>query len=373
MSQVRSARVGPAVLVRASRSLLLASALVCASALLPSTGPATATQLRDTVGGLIAFEKDGEIYVTDTNSGMTAKIVDNNDGVVNMQPALSLDASRVAFSSKRDGKFSIYLVGVDGQGLRRVTDNLADDSEPTWSPDGSHLAFVRGFDATGSGVVVLTCKGPGGSDILTVSADAGGEGERPVEVNLTKDAGGGTDPAWSPDGKRIAFASDREGDFNIYTMSSEDGGDVQRLTEDMSAEADPAWSPDGSRIAYTGRLREDRTQQCGNMPIVGDGEEGDTFAEEANREGTNSSMLNGGPYIYRMAADGGQQKYLTEAGIAAEPDWSPDGSHIIFAGKRKGEDIDLYLIAWDGTGPWIQLTFDQAQDKSPSWAGTIIR
>jgi Tol biopolymer transport system component len=369
MSQVRSARVGSAILVRASRSLLLAAALVCASALRPAVGPAAATPLKSIGGGLIAFEKGGEIYVMDANSGLLAKIVDNNGGVINMQPALSPDASRVAFSSKRDGKFSIYIIGVDGQGLRRLTDGPDDDSEPTWSPNGSHIAFVRGFDATGSGVVVLTCEGRTG-DILTVDADAGGEGERPVEVNLTQaQGGGGTDPAWSPDGKRIAFASDRAGNYDIYTMSSEDGSNVSRLTEDASAEADPVWSPDGSWIAYTAVLREDRTQQCGNMPIIGDGDDGNTYAEGAGPFVSGG----GGPYIYKMAADGGQQKYLTDAGIAAEPDWSPDGSHIIFAGKRKGEDVDLYLIASDGSGHWIQLTFDPAQDKSPSWAGTIIR
>lgn len=369
MSQVRSTRAGSAILVRASRSLLLAAALVCASALRPAVGPSAAAPLRSIGGGLIAFERDGEIYVMDANSGLVAKIVDNNGGVINMQPALSPDASRVAFSSKRDGKFSIYLVGVDGQGLRRLTDGPDDDSEPTWSPDGSHIAFVRGFDATGSGVVVLTCEGRTG-DILTLDVDAGGEGERPDEVNLTQaQGGGGTDPAWSPDGKRIAFASDRAGTYDIYTMSSEDGRDVSRLTEDASAEADPAWAPDGSSIAYTAALREDRTQQCGNMPIVGDGDEGNTFAE-----GVGSNVAGGGgPYIYQMEADGRQKRYLTDVGIAAEPDWSPDGSHIIFAGKRKGEEVDLYLIASDSSGHWIQLTFDQAQDKSPSWAGPVTR
>ena len=364
MSEESSARVRPAFLVRVFRSLLLAAVLVCAPAL-PHAGRASVG------GGVVAFEAGGEIYVNDAYGGTPTKIVAGGNGVVNMQPALSPDASRVAFSSQRDGKFSIYVVGIDGEGLRRVTDGPGDDSEPAWSPDGSRIAFVRGFDATGSGVVVLTCMSPG--DILTIGVDEGGEGERPTEINLTQGSGG-TDPSWSPDGKRIAFASDRAGSYDIYTMSSDDGHDVRRLTEDESAEADPSWSPDGSWIAYTGKLREDRSTQCGNMPIAGTptGPTGGTTGDDDEEEDSFTSA--GGPYIYRMAADGSQQKNLTDVGGAAEPEWSSDGSQIVFVGGVKAGDVELYLLASDGVGAWIQLTSDHArQESSPSWADRSIR
>lgn len=360
MSQEVSARMRVAVVVRVLGSLLLAAALVCGSS------PAAAGR---TGGGLIAFEAGGAIYVME-EGGTPTRIVSSKGGVINMQPALSPDASRVAFSSNIEGQFSIYVVGVDGEGLRRITNGNGADSEPAWSPDGSRIAFVRGFDATGSGVVVLTCAMPG--DILVVGVDEASL-QLPVEVSLTNGQGG-TDPAWSPDGSRIAFASDRAGSYDIYTMSSDNGQNVIRLTKDETAEADPSWSPDGSQIAYTGRLREDIGTQCGNMPIAGaptctgtcpptgDDEEGDSFTAALS-----------GPYIYRMNADGSQQKSLTEAGGSAEPDWSPDGSQIVFVGGRKAGEVQLFLIAWDGTGRWVQLTSDPEAKSSPTWAAALVR
>ena len=360
MSQERRASVRAAVLVRVLGSLLLLAALVCAS-----SPPLAAGQAG--VGlGRIAFEADGAIYVMEAG-GTPTRIVAPKAGVVNMQPALSPDASRVAFSSNVEGKFSIYVVGVDGEGLRRLTDGPGEDSEPAWSPDGSRIAFVRGFDATGSGVVVLTCEMPG--DILVIDVGDGANVERPVEVYLTS----GTDPSWSPDGQRIAFASDRAGSYDIYTMLSHDGGNVSRLTQDDTAEADPVWSPDGTRIAYAGSLREAIGTLCGNMPIAGSPTCTGTCPPNGDDDEEDSLTSPGGPYIYWVAADGSQQKRVTEGGGAAEPDWSPDGSQIVFVGGHKTGEVNLFLIASDGTGPWVQLTSDPAEESSPSWAAALVR
>ncbi len=361
MSEERSVRVRAAALVRVLGSLLLLAALVCAAAAPPAAGR--------TGVGRIAFEAGGAIYVMDAG-GTPSRIVAPKGGAVNMQPALSPDASRVAFSSNVEGQFHIYVVGVDGEGLRRVTDGPGEESEPAWSPDGSRIAFVRGFDATGSGVFILTCAMPG--DIVVIDVGDGDSIQRPVEVNLTNGQGG-TDPSWSPDGQRIAFASDRAGSYDIYTMSSHDGQKVSRLTEDDAAEADPSWSPDGSRIAYTGNLREGIGTQCGNMPIAGSPTCTGTCPPTDDDDGEDSFTSLGGPYIYRMEADGSQQKRVTEGGGAAEPDWSPDGSQIVFVGGHKTGEVHLFLIASDGTGPWFQLTSDPAEESSPSWAAALIR
>lgn len=374
MSEERCARAGSGFACRVLKSLLLALALVCAVA---PPRAARAGALRQNVaagaqfvgvgvGGVIAFEAGGEIYVVDSGGGMPRRIFAAKAGVTNVQPALSPDGSRVAFSSNLEGTFHIYVIGVDGRGMRRVTGDAEpesaplDDSEPAWSPDGSRVAFVRGFDATGNGVFVQTCAEL--SDILVVDVDANDISE----LNLTNGSHG-TDPAWSPDGSRIAFASDRAGNFDIYTMSSEDGGDVRQLTDNEWAEADPSWSPDGSNIAYTASLRTAGGTQCGNMPISG---------IPTGGGGGHPVSGGGGPYIYRMSADGSGQKSVTIEGGAAGPSWSPDGTQIVFAGgpKADSDDVQLYSTEASAVGcRWAQLTVDKQQKSSPSWSRAIGR
>ncbi|HVF41980.1 MAG TPA: hypothetical protein VM936_03160 [Pyrinomonadaceae bacterium] len=385
MLEERCARVVPGVACRVLKSLLLASALVFAvappragragSPSRPGVVVAATAQTSDDSGGagVIAFEAGGEIYVTDASGGSPRRIVAAKSGVTHMEPALSPDGSRVAFSSNLEGTFHIYVVGVDGRGMRRVTSGSTqpesmqpesvptDDSEPAWSPDGTRIAFARGFDATGNGVFVQSCAE--WSDILVVDVDAA----FPSPINLTNGERG-TDPAWSPDGSRIAFASDRAGNFDIYTMSSEDGGGVEQLTDDQRAEADPVWSPDGSHIAYTAGLRQIvGGTQCGTMPISG--------LPTCNCGGPRLTG-DGGPYIYLMDSAGGEKKSVTQEGGAAGPAWSPDGSRIAFvAGQtQESEDVQLYFVrAAAGGGKWTQLTSDASPKASPSWSRAVGR
>ena len=116
----------------------------------------------------------------------------------------------------------IFTIGPDGNGLARVTNNPANDVTPSWSPDGSKVAFASGRDGKG--------------EIYAINADGTGE------KRLTDNAAVDTSPAWSPDGSKIAFSTNRDGNYEIYVMNA-DGTGLANLTNTPVNEFDPDWQP----------------------------------------------------------------------------------------------------------------------------------
>src|SRR5206468_8952791 len=141
------------------------------------------------------------------------------------------------------GDSEIYAMNADGSGVTRLTTSPGEDADPAWSPGGKKLAF--------------TSDRGGNEDVYVMNAD--GTGVR----QLTTSPGADSDPAWSPDGRRIAFTSDRDGDQEIYVMNADGAGerDVTNSPAVLPSAAPgartfgndsaPAWSPDGARIAFT--------------------------------------------------------------------------------------------------------------------------
>lgn len=171
----------------------------------------------------------------------------------------------------------IYTVGSDGTGTLRLTNNDAADTDPAWSPDGARIAFTSNRD--------------GGRAIYTMNEDGSGV------KRLTPVTWPSFSPAWSPDGTRIAFASVRDGNTDVYVMNA-DGTSERRLTNHLAPDRDPAWSPDGSRIAF-------------------------------------ASERDGNAEIYVMNADGsGATRLTTNTTPDGHPAWSPDGTRLAFAGTR---------------------------------------
>ncbi|MFC1713917.1 M56 family metallopeptidase [Candidatus Poribacteria bacterium] len=178
-------------------------------------------------------KRDGnwDIYVMDVD-GKNQRRLTNSPGD-DWGPAWSPDGQTIAFQSKRDGNFEIYVMDVDGKNQHKLTNNPAYDAEPTWSPDGLGIAFLSNRDGN-FGIYVM---------------DADGKNQH----NLTDLPGGvGGYPAWSPDGQTIAFQSRPDGKgtpAEVYVMDA-DGGNLRNLTDNPAEDGGSTWSPDSQRIAF---------------------------------------------------------------------------------------------------------------------------
>ena len=268
-----------------------------------------------------------EIYVmNDAGSGLT-RLTDHpaEDG----RPSWSPDGSRIAFDSIRNGQdYDIYVMSADGSDVTPLTDTPSQDVFPAWSPDGSRIAFVSLRDEPDPAGCYPDCNW----EIYVMNADGSGV------TRLTNDPAEDFGPTWSPDGARIAFDSYRDGGYNLYVMDA-DGGGVRQLTDSPAGNVNPAWSPDGRRIAFTSVRADPNPETC----------------DPCNWE------------IYVMDADGQGATRLTEnAAVDEYPTWSPDGTRLAFVSWRDG-NAEIYVMNSDGSG-LTRLTNHPANDWDAVWA-----
>ena len=228
------------------------------------------------------------------------------------------EASDLVFVSTRDGDYAIYGMSASGGGEHRLTDARGDSStpqglffqiDPAWSPDGSTIAFAS--------------KRSGNLDLYAMRADGSGTNR------LTSTKEDETQPTWSPDGDRIAFA--RGAPSRLFVMNA-DGAGAHRVTDEEAEEGEPAWSPDGRWLAYVRR------------------EPGSSIRE-----------------LWLVRPDGSQPRRLTKLnGVAQAPAWSPDGRQIAFSANTTSNRFDIYTIGLDGKDARLRTSSDDSFE--PSWS-----
>jgi TolB protein len=217
-------------------------------------------------------------------------------------PSLSPDGQTVYFSSRESGNFEIYSMDINGNGLRQLTNQIGSLYAPELSPDGEKVIFTN----NGNGLWVMN---PDGSN--------------PHAITSHDDI----DPTWAPDGSMIAFASNRQGQRQLFVANA-NGRKVDKVTDLNKMGGRSSWSPDGTKLVFY-------------------------RGPEGNRD------------IYVINIDGSGLQRLTNGGDNLGPSWSPDGQWIAFTSFRDGNN-EIYIVRSDGSRE-IRLTNTGISDWQPRW------
>lgn len=222
--------------------------------------------------------------------------------------------TQIAFVSNGTGNKEIYLCDFDGSNPRRFTRHESITLSPAWSSDGKWLAY--------------TSYAQDNPDLYIRQVD-GGPG------HFFSREGINTTPAWRPGTFELAATLSFGGDPDIYLLTG-DAKIVRKMTQKWGIDTSPAWSPDGRRVAFT-------------------------------------SSRAGSPQIYVMNADGGGVERVTFQGrYNSQPSWSPEGDRIAYSAMENGE-INIHVIDLESRNP-ARLTYRSGRNESPSWSpdGSLI-
>ena len=217
-------------------------------------------------------------------------------------------STRIAYVVKRGNRYELQIADADGEGAETALASFEPIISPAWSPDGRRLAYVS-FENKKPVIYVHSLL----------------DGKRNVAANFR---GSNSAPAWAPDGKTLAVTLSREGGSQIFLLNP-DGSNVRRITTSSAIDTEPRYSPDGKWIYFT-----------------------------SDRGGT--------PQIYRMSPTGGEPQRVTfEGGYNVSPRLSPDGKSLAYITRNGGK---FQVALQDLENRQVQIITDSDRDESPSFA-----
>ena len=284
-----------------------------------------------------------------------------------VQPAFSPDGKQIAFRSAREGG-GIFIMGVDGKGLRKLGDA---GHTPVWSRDSTEIILAH---ANGQRASSRT---PPPSALYALNVETG---NRRVIT-----AGDAVQPSCSPNGFRIAYWGIRQGgQRDIWTVAT-NGGEPIEVTNDSSSDWNPVWSPDGKYLYFA----SNRDGKMNLWRIEIDEHSGETT-------GGPEPVKLPGDYVqhFGFSTDGGLLTYVQESTrkslfqlgfnptaqnsigpavsinqgsrLSSSPDISPDGEWLVFTNQDENQE-DLFIMRRDGKG-LAQITNDIHRDRGPRWS-----
>jgi len=217
-------------------------------------------------------------------------------------------ATRITYVNKENGRYSLQVADADGFNAQTVVSSKEPIISPSWSPDGTKLAYVS-FEKKKPVIFVQSLV----------------SGQRIVLANFK---GNNSAPTWSPDGTKLAIVLTYSANSQIYVINA-DGTGLQQISFSNGIDTEPEWSPDGASIYFT-------------------------------------SNRGGGPQIYRMPASGGDAKRVTfEGAYNVSPHLSTDGKLMTFI---KQTPAGFKVAVQDLATGQVQTLSDTTQDESPSFA-----
>jgi TolB protein len=285
-------------------------------ALEPNLTPRTARELQLTGCLLFVSNRSGDFEIYLQENGLSQ--LTNTPGL-DIEPAWSPDGSQIAFVSNRgaDVGLQIYLMTADGSNQKRLGEvQPGDNTHPSWSPDGSQIVFQSKRD-------INSDPGDDNWDLYVMSSD--GSKSRPIANSPADD----TEPRWSPDGRKIAFLSERSGQDEIYVIDP-DGSHIEQLTDLMVLKSGLNWSSNGQWIIFEG---------------------------------------SGDIYIVNVETKEVTKLIVDENSNEATPAWAEKDKLVLFSSDRTG-NWELYALDMSDPNGFLlyDVIDDPGIDRSPDWS-----